>query len=187
VSVTFDLTATGGYFDFDGSPFLNPSVPGVEPIIGATNGLAVGDISYPRADGGPVGHPQVLTFTFSPGSFAAGDWFRFSADVDPISSAGGVFGSLGATFSVTLSTGDTSKVPFVTVSSDRSEAVANVTPVPPPDVSGCIKLKGAPLAGVEVQLKQKGKQTATTGVDGCYQFDSVDAGKKFDIEITVQP
>jgi hypothetical protein len=54
-SVTFDVTSTGGYFDFDGSDFLDPLIPGVEPIIGATNGLSIGDIDFPRANGGAVG------------------------------------------------------------------------------------------------------------------------------------
>jgi hypothetical protein len=129
-TATFDITATGGYFDFDGSLFLG--APGVEPIIGATSGLSTSDISYPTAGG----HPTTLTFTFAPNSFTAGDWFRFSADVDgaggSITSSGGAFGALGASFQVLMSTGEVLSAPFVTLSADSSEAVISVDAVPLP-------------------------------------------------------
>jgi Right handed beta helix region len=55
-----------------------------------------------------------------------------------------------------------------------------------PAASGCIELRGAPApSGVQVQLKQKKQDTqaTTTNNDGCYQFESVVAGKPFDITI----
>jgi hypothetical protein len=130
---TFDITATGGYFDYDGSPFLG--APGVEPILGAMSGLSVGDITYPTAGGAPLGRPETVTFTFAPGSFAAGDWFRFSSDVDgaggSISSAGGVFGTLGAIFEVSMFSGEVYSVPFQRISTVRSEALIEAA-VPEP-------------------------------------------------------
>ena len=86
--------------------------------------MSIGDIDFPRANGGAVGQPQILTFTFSPHSFTSGDWFRFSGDVDPIPSAGGGFGELGATFSVNMSSGETLEVPFSTQLLPYSQTIA---------------------------------------------------------------
>jgi hypothetical protein len=89
-SVTLSLPGSA-YWDFDGSPFLatdpaNPYTPmvlGVEPVMGALNGLTASDISYPHGTiASPLGHPTSLTFDFSSSAFGPGDWFRFSADVD---------------------------------------------------------------------------------------------------------
>ena len=54
-----------------------------------------------------------------------------------------------------------------------------------PDVSGCIELKGAPLANRKVILKQKreDKQTTTTDASGHYEFQNVVSGKKFSVII----
>jgi hypothetical protein len=136
----FNLGSTGGFFDFDGSLFLNntfpPGIPGVEPVLGAMIGLSAGEITYPTAGGQPLGHPTTLTFTFLPNSFIAGDLFRFSADVDGGGSSGGTFGSLGASFSVLMSSGETFSAPFVRLSDNQSEATIAVSdeeavPTPP--------------------------------------------------------
>ena len=143
LSATFSLTASS-YFDFDGSLFLNdtfpPGIPGVEPIVGPMSGLSAGDITYPTAaavngycagDASPcVGRPTTLTFTFAPNSFTAGDWFRFSADVDGGGASGGSFGALGALFDVTMSSGENFSAPFVTVNNNRSEANMRGVPTP---------------------------------------------------------
>jgi len=131
-SVTFDLSTTGGYFDFDGSPFLIPLIPGVEPVLGVMNGLSSSDITYPTNGGNPVGTPTVLTFTFSTGSFTEGDWFRFSADVDGRGRAGGDFGSIGTLFEVTMSDGNIYSVPFMTINTNSSEANIETDSVPEP-------------------------------------------------------
>jgi hypothetical protein len=104
------------------------------------SGLSAAEISFPSAavvgvpgscDGsypGPcVGHPTTLTFTFAPGSFAPGDSFRFSADVDGTGSSGGTFGSGAASFSVLMSDGQTFSAPFVTISDNRSEVTIAVS------------------------------------------------------------
>jgi hypothetical protein len=59
------------------------------------------------------------------------------------------------------------------------------TIVPIPDVSGCINLKGAPLAGRRVNLLQSDEptQTTTTDVRGCYEFATIRSGKKFRVII----
>ena len=56
----------------------------------------------------------------------------------------------------------------------------------PPDVSGCIKIKGAPAVNLEVKLIQKGGKNQTTFTDenGFYQFENLVPGKAFDIKIT---
>src|SRR6476660_2192220 len=123
-SATFILTT--GFFDFDGSLFLNdtfpPGIPGVEPVLGAMSGLSTGDITYPTG----VEHPTTLTFTFAPGSFIAGDWFRFSADVDGGPSSGGTFGSSGASFAVLMSSGETLSAPFVALNDNKYEDTIDV-------------------------------------------------------------
>jgi len=55
----------------------------------------------------------------------------------------------------------------------------------PPDVSGCIKLKGKPLAGKTVALSQTGEltQKTTTDANGCYEFPAVVSGKRFKVNI----
>lgn len=52
-----------------------------------------------------------------------------------------------------------------------------------PDVSGCVELAGAPLAGRKVILKQKSlaKQTWKTNYQGCYDFSGLEFGKPFRI------
>jgi hypothetical protein len=131
--VTFNLGS--GYFDFDGSPFLNntfpPGIPGVQPVLGAMSGLSTGDITSSTVGGLPIDHPTSLTFTFTPGSFIAGDWFSFSADVDGAGvaqEAGGTFGALGASFAVLMSSGELLSAPFVTITDNRSEAFIGSPP-----------------------------------------------------------
>jgi hypothetical protein len=58
-------------------------------------------------------------------------------------------------------------------------------PFTAPDIAGCIKLKGAPLAGKKVILKQRGEDNQYTSTDakGCYEFESAASGKKFKVII----
>jgi len=60
-----------------------------------------------------------------------------------------------------------------------------VDDAPTPDISGCIKLKGSPLANREVRLLQRGEpiQRTTTDVNGCYEFENAVSGKNFRVII----
>ena len=57
--------------------------------------------------------------------------------------------------------------------------------VPIPDVEGCIDLKGSPLQGRRVELRQPNETTriTTTDVRGCYKFASIKTGKSFTVVI----
>jgi hypothetical protein len=59
------------------------------------------------------------------------------------------------------------------------------TEVAPTDVSGCINLKGSSLVNRKVILKQRDEpmQITKTDTNGCYEFESVVAGKRFIIFI----
>jgi hypothetical protein len=146
-SVTFDITATGrDYFDFDGSEFLNFThpQPGYGPVLGAMGGLTPLDITVATQPDGFIcgvpclGHPKTLTFTFIPGVFVAGDFFRFSADVDGDSpTAGGFFGqNKGASFDVLMDDGRSLSSPFAKTTDDQSVALIRVSEPtePTPDV-----------------------------------------------------
>ncbi|MCI5179658.1 MAG: hypothetical protein D3911_10160 [Candidatus Electrothrix sp. AW3_4] len=54
-------------------------------------------------------------------------------------------------------------------------------PAPDSDISGCIRLKGQPLAERPLVLWQEGEeaQTAETDLSGCYEFKNVASGKQF--------
>ncbi len=54
-----------------------------------------------------------------------------------------------------------------------------------PDISGCIDMKGAPLIGRKVILKQKNELNKTTNTDtiGCYAFTDGVIDKKFTVLI----
>jgi hypothetical protein len=56
---------------------------------------------------------------------------------------------------------------------------------PTPDISGCIDLRGSPLANRPVLLRQSyvpAKRT-TTDVNGCYAFENIVSGKSFSVTI----
>lgn len=55
-------------------------------------------------------------------------------------------------------------------------------------VSGCIKVRGVPIVGSKVRLKQKGEkaQKTTTDANGCFEFKQIVSGKKFKIKIRVE-
>jgi hypothetical protein len=57
--------------------------------------------------------------------------------------------------------------------------------VPIPDVEGCIDLKGSPLQGRRVELRQPSETTriTTTDVRGCYKFVGIKTGKSFTVVI----
>jgi len=52
---------------------------------------------------------------------------------------------------------------------------------PVSDISGCINLKGKPLANTKVILMQfgEGKQTTVTDAEGCYEFEGIASGRRF--------
>ncbi len=101
-SVSYDLSYVDpveGYFDFDGTGNYGLVT---YPVLGAMSGLTGGDISYVMSNFQGVLHPRVLTFNFVPGTFSAGDYFRFSADVDWPDSG---WELAGAGFTAVLDTG----------------------------------------------------------------------------------
>ena len=53
------------------------------------------------------------------------------------------------------------------------------------DISGCLRVQGAPLVDRSVILKQLGerRKTTTTDVGGCYTFNETVPGKPFRILI----
>ena len=52
---------------------------------------------------------------------------------------------------------------------------------PASDISGCINLKGKPLADTKLILMQfgEGKQTTVTDAEGCYEFKSIASSRRF--------
>lgn len=130
-SVTIDISGTSGaMFDFDGSAnYAN----GTNPVLRLPSlvGLNASDISFSWAD--PVGHPNQFTINFAPGTFTAGDSFRFGADtdflvVDP--APGRVFGMANVPISVVLLGGMSGSSTFVQKTSIKSTAEVSVTPEP---------------------------------------------------------
>jgi uncharacterized repeat protein (TIGR03803 family) len=53
------------------------------------------------------------------------------------------------------------------------------------DISGCVSVKGQPLTGMPVILRQRTKpdQIATTDAEGCYYFDNAVSGKAFHLSV----
>lgn len=123
--VSFDLTPDPpASFDFDGGGgFVGGSTA---PVIGTLVGMNLSDISYNFVGS----NPDILTFNFASNSFAAGDSFRFAADVDYLAgrnvNPGGDFGIAGTLFHVGFEDGTTSSATFVTINTQRSEALAIV-------------------------------------------------------------
>jgi len=147
-SVTFDLSPFGSdFFDFDGSSSYNDST---SPVIGASNGILNSDITSSFVGN----HPTVLTFNFALNSFGAGDFFRFSADVDQVVSGSDMTGLL---FSVVMENGSSGNGVFsLTGSANQSASTvtteASSTSVPEP-VS--IALLGLGLFGIGISRKKK--------------------------------
>jgi len=135
-SVSIDLSADfGAFFDFDGEGNFGNALG---PVLSSLVGLTEADISVVFGDpvAGIATHPAVLTFNFAPGSFAAGDSFRFGADTEFFVSdptPGGAIGSGGGIFSVTLETGQSGTAAFSDLFVNRSiSAVTIQTTIPEP-------------------------------------------------------
>ena len=160
-SVTFDITPTGDYFDFDGSEFLNFThpQPGYGPVLGGMGGLTPLDITVTTPQDGSycdicLGHPLTLTFAFAPNTFIAGDWFRFSADVDPDTTWGGFFGARGSSFEVLMADGRSFSSPYLSYNDHQSVALIRVSeptqptqPTPTP-IPTSLPLFASGLAGL---------------------------------------
>ncbi len=135
-SATWDISLVGGaFFDFDG---------GLSPVLGTLNGLAASDISFSGSnfDGGDPNRPATLTANFAAGAFAAGDSFTFGADTDFFVSdpaPGGVFGQVGAPFSVIMQGGGSGSAPFSQISATQS--IATVV-IPAPASAGLLGIAG---------------------------------------------
>lgn len=163
-SVTFDISSfpstmfSDPVFDFDGFGNYNNSTG---PVIGISNGLMASDITavFSGSD------PNVLRFNFVPGSFVAGDFFRFSADTTilaaPTNSTGAYFGGGidndnnlfdGLLFSVLFNNGSTVYSNFTETGSDQSSALIATAPVPEPST---ILLFMSGLFGIVVLRSKK--------------------------------
>lgn len=72
---------------------------------------------------------------------------------------------------------------------DHALSAAEVSQLAEAMISGCVNLKGVPLANAKVTLKQSRPVTTATDSAGCYKFKTVTPGQKFTIEIagTVAP
>ncbi len=130
-SVTFDVSGTAGaMFDFDG---VGNFAAGTNPVVRVPSlvGLSPSDFSY--VWNSAAGHPSVLTIDFAPGSFTAGDSFRFGADTDFLvtdPAPGRVFGMAGVPFTVRMESGSEASAAFTQVGSTMSGAAVSVAPEP---------------------------------------------------------
>lgn len=128
-SLTIDLDPGVGspYFDRDG--FSGNST--LAPIFGARSGISISDMSisyFPSST-----NPTAMTFNFAPGTFGAGDFFRFSADVD---GSNGTSGNsiVDCMLRITMEGGTTASAPYVYVNSTKSVATVTVDVSPPLDL-----------------------------------------------------
>lgn len=66
-----------------------------------------------------------------------------------------------------------------------AQLILNVTPPSPGDIFGCIELKGQPVIGSNISLRQPREriQITQSNAEGCYQFDRVLSGKGFTLTI----
>lgn len=128
-SLTIDLdpAASSAYFDLDG--FSSNSK--LAPIIGARSGILISDMSISYSPSST--NPTAMTFNFAPGTFGAGDSFRFSADVD---GSNGTSGSsiVDSLLRITMEGGTTASSPYVYVNSTKSVATVTVDVTPPADL-----------------------------------------------------
>jgi len=122
IRVTWDLSADfDAFFDFDGGSGFGA---GLAPEIGATGGMAAGDVTWSYAGLLAAGHPQVLIADISP-PMAPGAMFRFGADTDFFVGdpcPGGNFGAAPAVVTVDFADGSSTTCTFVTTSATSSVA-----------------------------------------------------------------
>lgn len=154
-SVSYDLSGTTNTF-FDFNDPVSGSFQGAdEPVFDSLVGLTLADITFnflsPVA-GDPL-HPAVLEFVFTPGSFGAGDSFRFAADTDGALITGGSFGTGAVPVSVMLEDGKIGSAVFSSVS--LTESIATVD-IPHDAVPEPLTILGTLTAlGVGATMKRK--------------------------------
>lgn len=136
-SVSYDLSGTSAFFDFN-DPASGSFQGEDEPVFDSLVGLTAADITFNFLNpvGGDPLHPAVLEFVFAPGSFEAGDSFRFAADTDGPITSGGAFGASAVPVSVVLNDGKTGSAVFTQLSPTESVATVDIPheaePVPEP-------------------------------------------------------
>lgn len=168
-SISYDISADiDGFFDLDGVTNFGNAV---EPVVQVSSlvGLNAGDITWSFSGN----HPNVITANFAPGSFGAGDEFRFACETDLFVAdpcKGGNFSIGGAIFSVQLEGGPATSSTFALINSEV--AVATV------DFSNCKLSLNLPdrsvlpgeLLEVDIALVHKWQKTVQTPVNS-YVFD----------------
>ena len=168
-SISFDISADiDGVFDLDGATNFGNAL---EPVVQVSSlvGLNAGDITWSFSGN----QPNVITANFAPGSFAAGDEFRFACETDLFVAdpcKGGNFSIGGAVFSVQLEGGPSTSTGFALINGEISVATA--------DFSNCKLTLSMPVrtvlpggsVEVDIALLHKWQQTVQTPVNS-YVFD----------------
>ena len=139
-SVSWDLSVDGdAFFDFDGSGSF---MDGTDAILdfGSLMGIDASDITFVWTD--IENHPTLLTAEFAPGSFSAGDSFRFGADTDFLTdpAPGSAFGDSGVIFNVNFASGESVSGVFQTVGADQSIVTLTSSAIPEPSAAMIIVL-----------------------------------------------
>lgn len=124
-TVTIDISAwSGAFFDFDGGATYGGAV---DPVIGATGGMAAGDVTWTYD--AAYDHPLTITANIVP-PMAPGAFFRFGADTDFFVSdpcPGGNFATGGALVTVGFAGGSVSSDTFTYISSVAAEVLIGAT------------------------------------------------------------
>jgi hypothetical protein len=168
-SISYDISADiDGVFDLDGATNFGNAL---EPVVQVSSlvGLNAGDITWSFSGN----QPNVITANFAPGSFAAGDEFRFACETDLFVAdpcKGGNFSIGGAVFSVQLEGGPATSTGFALINGEISVATA--------DFSNCKLSLSMPVRTVlpggsievDIALLHKWQQTVQTPVNS-YVFD----------------
>lgn len=180
-----------GDFNGDGKTDLitaNGSPNTVSVLMGNGDGTFQPYVDYTTADSGHSvavadftgdGKMDVVMTNWGPNTISLlrgnGDgtfqpYEPYSTGVSPHFVATGDFNGDGKTDMVTANMGDVS-------------ILLNISK--PIDVLGCIQLKGSPVTGALVTLKQRKEtdKTAITDAQGCYRFDMAVSGKAFQVVI----
>jgi hypothetical protein len=133
-TIVYDLAGTGTFFDFNdpvSSSFQGADKPVFDSLVGLTDADIFSNFLNPI--GGDPLRPERLEFDFLPGSFRAGDSFRFAADTDGPLISGGAFGISAVPVLVVLSDGQLGSAVFSQVSPTQSTATVDIPHVPVPE------------------------------------------------------
>ena len=153
-SISFDLSGTGTFFDFN-DPVSGSFQGEDEPVLDSLVGLTAADITFNFLNpvGGDPLHPEILEFVFAPGSFEAGDSFRFGADTDGLIINGGAFGANAIPVSVVLSDGKTGSAAFTQLNPTQSVAIVDIPHESVPEPLGILGMLTALGTGASMKRK----------------------------------